>query len=102
MPVDHTRRIRSVSRILQDMPAVESLLDRAQTSRRCLSAVLRNLPKDMRADLQFGRLEQGKWTLIVDNTSVAAKLRQLKPQLLYILQQENLPVQQINIKTLPR
>lgn len=63
---------------------------RLAASQRHLAAVTVALPGAMKRFVQAGTLDEHGWTLVADNAAIAAKLRQLHPQLLRLLQEQGL------------
>jgi len=56
------------------------------------------IPQSMRSVLQAGPLENQEWCLIVPNSAVAAKLRQLSPALCAHLRTKGHDVQSIRLR----
>jgi Dna[CI] antecedent, DciA len=65
----------------QDSPTLARLSGLAAESARLLVSIQPLVPAELRHALQAGSLQDGVWCLLVDNTSVAAKVRQLLPVL---------------------
>lgn len=81
-------------------PVWGQLMQRLDISRQCAQAVSAHIPPAMRQHVQFGAVEQGQWTVFVANNAAAAKLRQMLPVWLQVLQQQQLPVQQVRLHIL--
>ena len=82
----------------QESATLASLTARLQASQACLQAVQPLLPAALRPSVQAGPLENGQWCLIVRSSAVAAKLRQLLPDLQQRLVNHGLPVTAIRVK----
>lgn len=82
----------------QESATLASLTARIQASQACLKAVQPLLPAALRPSVQAGPLEDGQWCLIVRSSAVAAKLRQLLPDLQQRLIHSGLPVTAIRVK----
>jgi hypothetical protein len=96
-----TVRIReavSVVQAVQRAPSLAGLAQLAERSANCLKLVTPLIPPPMRAAVQAGPLDDGQWCLIVANSAVAAKLRQLLPALAAHLRTRGHDISEIRIK----
>ncbi len=96
-----TLRIReavSVVQAVQRAPSLAGLALLAERSAKCLKLVTPLIPPLMRPAVQAGLLDEGQWCLIVANSAVAAKLRQLLPALAAHLRTHGQEVNGIRIK----
>jgi hypothetical protein len=73
------------------------LADRLRRSEACMTAVQGLLPEALRPQVRAGPHDDGGWTLIAANPSVAAKLRQLRPSLEQRLAESGLTVPALRI-----
>ena len=71
---------------------------RLQDSKNRYEAIAGSLPASLAAHVLPGPVDDEGWSLLAANASVAAKLRQLKPQLEAILRQRGWEVSSIRIK----
>jgi hypothetical protein len=87
-----------IAQAIEGAPALAQLAGQVERS----SAMLRDLGVLIPAGLQVhaGPCQDGQWSLLVRNSAVAAKLRQLTPALLERLQARGWPVERIRIKVL--
>jgi hypothetical protein len=65
----------------QDTPALARLMELSRDSSARLQAVESLIPLSLRPFVQAGPIDGANWCLILDNTAVAAKIRQLLPAL---------------------
>jgi hypothetical protein len=100
MPLKTVRLREAVSAVhaLQNAPNLASLARLADQSAKYLKAVTPLIPVGMRAGVQAGPIQDGQWCLLVANSAVAAKLRQLVPALAAHLRTHGHNVQEIRIK----
>jgi hypothetical protein len=100
-----TVRLRSAVPVVQaatQAPSLAALAQLAQQSIECLRLVAPLLPPAMRPSVQAGPLNEGQWCLLVANSAVAAKLRQLIPALTAHLRTHGKAVHEIRIKIMMR
>ena len=69
-----------------------------QESAERYAAIQGQLPAMLRAHVRPGPLDETGWSLLVANASVAAKLRQLRPQLEDTLRARGWEVSSIRVK----
>ncbi len=75
-----------------------SLMQRLQASQRCLAAVKGVIPPMLHAHISAGPLDDEGWTLLVANTAISSKLRQLHPRLLDALAQKGCSVKALRVR----
>jgi hypothetical protein len=75
-----------------------SLLQRLRASQQCLEAIRAVLPPSLAAHVHAGPLDDEGWTLLVPNSALSAKLRQLQPRLLEALAQKGCKVNAIRLR----
>jgi len=91
-----------LSAALSQNEALNSLLRRMHDSRARLDTVATLLPESLRSAVRPGPLDDAGWVLLVNDSSAAAKLRQLMPALEAALLTGGWPVVPVRIKVLPR
>ena len=84
----------------QRAPALGSLLERAQASQAHLKAVLHLVPPALRATIKAGPLVEHEWCLLVPNAAASAKLRQLTPLMVALLNRKGVPIHRIRLKVM--
>jgi hypothetical protein len=82
----------------QDSPVLARLADLMRESSARLDAVQSLIPPGLRAAVKAGPIDGPVWCLILDNTAVAAKVRQLLPTLMARLQARGCEVTSIRLK----
>ncbi len=94
------RRHQSVTLLQasEQSPTLARLGELARESTRRLRAIEPLLPAALRGAVQAGPIEGGQWCLIVDNNSVAAKIRQMLPALQAHLRSGGCEVNSIRLK----
>ncbi len=94
------RRSRSVTvlQATQDTPALARLAELATESTARLKAIQPLIPAALRAAIQAGPIDGTAWCLILDNSAVAAKVRQLLPALESHLRSKGWEVTAIRLK----
>jgi len=90
----------SVLQAVEDAPTLSHLSRLASESATRLALIRPLIPKPLQHLVQAGGLEEGCWCLLVPNNAAAAKLRQLTPSLLEVLQTRGHAVQKLRIKIL--
>jgi hypothetical protein len=88
----------TVLQAIAESNTLSGLLARMDQSKHCLQLVLTRLPLGLHTSLEAGPLSEGIWCLLVRNASAVAKLKQLEPLMLSVLQAAQLPVTSIRIK----
>ena len=82
----------------QDSPVLASLIDLTRESSARLQAVQSLIPAGLRTAVKAGPIDGPVWCLILDNTAVAAKVRQLLPTLTAHLRTKGWEVTSIRLK----
>ena len=88
----------SLEQAAQDSPALARLTERVRLSSDCLATVRPMLPPTLRTLVQAGPFDEGVWHLLTPSNAAAAKIKQLSPAILQLLQQKGLPVSKLLIK----
>jgi hypothetical protein len=88
----------SLLQAIMESPSLARLVDLTAQSSACLRCVESLLPRALRPGVQAGPIEAQVWCLLVDSTAIAAKLRQLLPDLQARLAREGHDVTAIRIK----
>lgn len=70
-----------IDQALSANESLSRLTARVQASRACLAQLRPLLPEALFAQLRPGPIDDQGWTLLVPNGAVAAKLRQMLPEL---------------------
>jgi hypothetical protein len=96
------RLARPLAQALDESQPLVGLLRRVQQSRDCLAAIAAQLPPALQQQVTAGPLDETGWTLLVSSGAVAAKLRQMLPDLEATLRQQGLPGVPLRIKVQPR
>ena len=82
----------------QDSPTLARLSALATDSTARLKAIESLIPASLRASIRPGPIDGSDWCLILDNNTVAAKLRQLLPALQSHLRSKGWEVNSIRLK----
>lgn len=88
----------SLAQAASEAPVLSKLFQQAKQSQIMLGQIASLIPQSMRSTLQSGPLEQQEWCLIVPNSAVAAKLRQLIPALCAHLRTKGHDIQSIRLR----
>jgi hypothetical protein len=83
---------------LEQSQALAQLLQRLRQSQARLACIRELLPEPLRGVVRAGPLDEAGWSLLVPSGAVAAKLRQLMPDLQAALQHQGWPDLAIRIK----
>lgn len=99
----HPRYLRrnqyvSLSQAASEAPILAQLFKQAKQSQMMLTQISGLVPPGMRSIIQAGALENQEWCLMVPNSSVAAKLRQLTPALCAHLRTKGHDIQSIRVR----
>lgn len=89
-----------IARAIGDSAPLTRLVDRLRESGERFDALRPALPLPMQPHLRPGPIDDHGWTLLADNPAVAAKLRQLLPDLAQHLQAAGWPPVEIRIRVL--
>jgi hypothetical protein len=79
-------------------PSLAQLADLSAESKRRLQSLDELIPKSIHGRIQPGPIDGGTWCLLVENSAVAAKVRQLLPELQAQLRVKRFNVTSIRIK----
>lgn len=78
------------------------LMQRMAQSKQRFALVAPLLPEALRSTVRAGPLDHESWTLLVNHSASAAKLRQLLPLLQAALAEQGWPVLALKVKVLSR
>lgn len=94
------RRTRAITvlQATQDSPTLARLSELATDSTARLKSIAPLIPLALRKAIQPGPIDGTQWCLIVDNSAVAAKIRQLLPALESHLRSKGWEVTAIRLK----
>ncbi len=87
---------------LRSSAALGRLSERMRRSNAVFAAVCPLLPSALSAQVRAGPIDDAGWSLLCANAGVAAKLRQLVPNLEQHLHETGLGVASIRVKVQPR
>jgi hypothetical protein len=93
-------KTQSVTQILDSATSLSQLQALARDGQNRLKAILPLLPVSMRSLVQSGGVESDSWCILVPNSAMAAKLRQLSPSLCAHLRTKGWNVQAITVKVI--
>ena len=93
-------KAQSVTQILDGATSLSQLQALARDGQNRLKAILPLLPISMRSLVQSGGIEGDSWCILVPNSAVASKLRQLLPSLCAHLRTKGWNVQTITVKVI--
>ena len=79
-------------------PHLASLVGRVRESQKHLDTIRHLVPAPLRPHVKPGPLEDGVWCILVSNTAVSTKIRQMLPRLLTTLTQNGAQITSIRIK----
>jgi len=96
----HANNVSPLASALRDSEPLARLAERLHESRRRLDCIASALPPALAAQVQSGPLDTDGWTLLAASPSVAAKLRQLVPQLQAMLNERHFTDLPIRVKVL--
>lgn len=91
---------RPIREALDQSATLLRLFERVQASNARFEAIRPALPAALRRHVQPGPLDEEGWALLAANGAVAAKLRQLLPRLLELLQEAGLETRAIRVRVL--
>lgn len=88
----------SLQQAAEASPPLARLAALVRETGECLRIIEPLLPAGLRAAVKAGPLEDGTWCLLVSSNAVAAKLRQLVPQLQEQLRRNGRTITTLRIK----
>lgn len=100
MPAD-SRHVLPLAAALESSEPLARLADRMRASRQRFECIQAALPGPLVSQLQPGPIDADGWTLLATNPAVAAKLRQLVPNLHAMLQAAGYGELPIRVRILP-
>jgi hypothetical protein len=93
----HTHSV-TLLQATQESPTLARLAELAMDSTARLKSIQSLIPMSLRSTVQAGPIEGAQWCLILDNNSVAAKIRQLLPSMQAHLRSNGWEVNSIRLK----
>lgn len=88
----------SVLQATRDSPVLAHLADLALESKNRLVVITPLIPKHLLSAIHGGPVDGSTWCLLLDSNAVAAKLRQLVPDLVSHLRARGFDVETIRLK----
>ena len=96
MPSKH--RALTLMQASESAPTLGRLIALSRETAACLEAITPAIPPSLREAVRAGPLDGATWCLLVGNTSAAAKMRQLLPTFIDLLQLRGHAVTAIRLK----
>jgi hypothetical protein len=93
---------QTVAQVMRGDNPLAALLAQHRRATACMAHIQPLLPPNLRGLTRPGPIDGHAWTLLVDNTAAAAKLRQLLPMLQAALQAQEPLLEVIRLKVSPR
>jgi len=97
----HARHVSLLAQAIESSEPLVRLGERLRESQRRFDCVRAILPEPLASQLRPGPIDADGWTLLASNPAVAAKLRQLVPELQTALTTAKFATLAIRIKVLP-
>ncbi len=97
----HARNVSPLAAALQSSEPLSRLAERLRESRERLRCIENVLPDPLAQQLRPGPIDADGWTVLASNSAVAAKLRQLVPDLQATLLAAGHKALPIRVKVLP-
>ena len=91
-------KTQSVTQVIDNATSLSQLQALARDGQNRLHAIQPLLPASMRGLVQSGGVEDASWCILVPNSAIGAKLRQLLPALCAHLRTHGWNVQSIQVK----
>ena len=88
----------SLEQAAEAEPSLAALAERVRVSQQHLKAIQRLMPAPLRTHVKAGPVDDGVWCILVSNTAVSTKIRQMIPLFLAALTQNGAQVTAIRIK----
>ncbi|MBQ1764197.1 MAG: DUF721 domain-containing protein [Aquincola sp.] len=99
-PPGGTPLTRPIREALEGSAPLARLVERVQASNQRYRVIEPALPPALRRHIKPGPVDEEGWALLVSNAAVSAKLRQMLPRLVELLQEANLPTPAIRIRVM--
>lgn len=93
---------RNLGDAIEASASLAGLLQGHQRSQRCFAAIKPQLPTALRPLVRPGPIDGSTWTLLAENASAAAKLRQCAPDLLAAASACEPSIRELKLKILPK
>lgn len=97
-----TGRVVAIAGALAESPALARLSERLRESQARYATALPCLPIALRPHVVPGPVDERGWCLLADSAAIAAKLRQLLPDVSACLAQAGWPALKLRIRVLQR
>lgn len=97
----HARNVSPLARAIESSEPLVRLAERMRESQQRFDCIRTVLPEPLAGQLRPGPIDADGWTLLACNPAVAAKLRQLVPELQTALTMAKFATLAIRIKVLP-
>jgi hypothetical protein len=94
----HHHRAVSVLQASQESPTLARLSELAAESSARLQSLTGIIPRSLQASIQAGPIDGNEWCLLISNTAVASKVRQLLPAIQAHLRTKGWEVNAIRLK----
>ena len=91
-----------IAQALRESAPLGRLAERLRLSNALFAAALPALPPGLRTQVSAGPVDDAGWSLLCSNAAVAAKLRQVVPNVEQRLRDAGQPVAAIRVKVQPR
>lgn len=91
-------RSQTLEQVVEKSPDLAKLSAMTQDGQNRLKAIAPLLPNSLRPLIQSGGIEDETWCLLVPNSAIASKLRQILPALCAHLRSKGWNINQIRIK----
>lgn len=91
---------RPISEALEGSAPLVRLVERVQASNQRFRTIEPALPPALRRHVRPGPVDEEGWALLVSNTAVGAKLRQMLPRFDELLREAGLPTPAIRIRVM--
>jgi hypothetical protein len=98
MPLVHHHRAVSVLQASQESPTLARLSELAAESSARLQSLKGIIPRSLQGSIQAGPIDGNEWCLLISNTAVASKVRQLLPAMQAHLRTKGWEVNAIRLK----
>ncbi|MDD5030630.1 MAG: hypothetical protein PHH58_14215 [Rhodoferax sp.] len=82
----------------QANPVLSRLMSMQHEAQQRMQAIMPLIPASLQPHVHHGPLEDGNWSLLLSNSTTAAKIRQLLPDFETCLRSKGLAVKSIRLK----